>query len=276
MNPICTLFLFHLLVFLLTFTSSTWFAWSAPAFCYKEVISILLDTVFIFRFIAQSVPAERVAPFFPLLSAHLSCAMTHIDTSIQEDAMKILDVLLEHYPALLAARPEVLLTNFLELISHRQNSGGNKKVQDSKARTWALSVNPSRAVTSQQWRLSVLLRYGRIRYYKQIPVKFQISAAYLFFFVLRLGRFLQAVVEERPIEESDIFVPAEGIFGSRGEGKLTPLYLTWEELACRKIGVRVYEHSGAKPTPRSTFRLRYDTSLEIHGLRDIVLPGYIH
>ncbi|TWW79248.1 testis-expressed protein 10 homolog [Takifugu flavidus] len=181
------------------------------------------------KFIAQSVPAERVAPFFPLLSAHLSCAMTHIDTGIQEDAMKILDVLLEHYPALLAARPEVLLTNFLELISHRQHSGGNKKIQDPKGRTWALSVNPSRAVTSQQWRLSVLLR---------------------------LGRFLQAVVEERPVEESDIFVPAEGVFGSRGEGKTTPLDLTWEELTFRKIEVRVYEHSGVKPTPRSSFRLR--------------------
>lgn len=130
------------------------------AFRCAWLIWILLDTVFVFRFIAQAVPAERVAPFFPLLSAHLSCAMTHIDTGIQEDAMKILDVLLEHYPALLAARPEVLLTNFLELISHRQNSGGNKKVGDPKGRTWTLSVNPSRAVTSQQWRLSVLLRYG--------------------------------------------------------------------------------------------------------------------
>ena len=105
-------------------------------------------------------PAERVAPFFALLSAHLSCAMTHIETGIQEDAMKILDVLLEHYPSLLATRPAVLLTNFLELISHRQNSGGAKKAQDAKGRTWALSVNPSRVVTSQQWRLSVLLRYG--------------------------------------------------------------------------------------------------------------------
>lgn len=110
------------------------------------------------RFIAQCVPSERVAPFFPLLSAHLSCAMTHIDTGIQEDAMKILDVLLEHYPAQLAARPEVLLTNFLELISHRQGGGGSKKAQDAKGRTWALSVHPSRAVTSQQWRLSVLSR----------------------------------------------------------------------------------------------------------------------
>lgn len=105
-------------------------------------------------------PAERVAPFYPVLSAHLSCAMTHIEASIQEDAMKVLDVLLEHYPALLAAQPAVLLTNFLELISHKQDRGNAKKSQDAKGRTWALSVNLSRAVTSQQWRLSVLLRYG--------------------------------------------------------------------------------------------------------------------
>lgn len=124
-----------------------------------EVALVKLSSFF-FRFIAQSVPAERVAPFFPLLSAHLSCAMTHIDTGIQADAMKVLDVLLEHYPALLAVRPEVLLTNFMELISHRQASGGAKKTQDAKGRTWALSVNLSRAVTSQQWRLAVLLRYG--------------------------------------------------------------------------------------------------------------------
>lgn len=182
----------------------------------------------VLRFIAQSVPAEQVAPFFPLLSAHLSCAMTHIEPGIHEDAMKVLDVLLEHYPALLAARPAVLLTNFLELISHKQNSSGAKKTQDAKGRTWALSVNPSRAMTSQQWRLSVLSR---------------------------LGRFLQAVVEERPVEESDNF-GQDGVFGSSGEGKLTPLYLNWEELTYNKSGVRVYEHSGAKPTPRSTFKLR--------------------
>lgn len=83
--------------------------------------------------------------------------------------MRILDVLLEHYPALLAARPEVLITNFLELISHRQNTGGNKKIQDPKGRTWALSINPSRGVTSQQWRLSVLLRYASGIYCIHIP-----------------------------------------------------------------------------------------------------------
>jgi len=86
--------------------------------------------------------------------------MTHIETGIQEDALKVLDVLLEHYPALLASRPIVLLTNFLELISHRRSSssGGSKNPTDTKERRWTLSVNPSKAVTGQQWRLTVLFR----------------------------------------------------------------------------------------------------------------------
>ncbi|KAJ0066131.1 hypothetical protein NL108_001354, partial [Boleophthalmus pectinirostris] len=182
----------------------------------------------VLRYIAQSVPADRVAPFFPLLSAHLSCAMTHIEVSIQEDAMKVLDVLLEHYPALLASRPAVLLTNFLELISHRQNSGGAKKAQDSKTRTWALSVNPGRTVTSQQWRLNVLLR---------------------------LGQFLQAVVDERPVEKTDMS-QSEGAVDSSKKGHITSLNLTWEELIYSKVAVNLFEHSGAKPTWFSTFKLR--------------------
>lgn len=99
--------------------------------------------------------------------------------------MKILDVLLEHYPALLAARPAVLLTNFLELISHRQNSGGSNKAQDAKGRTWALSVSLNRAITSQQWRLSVLLRYcHQINCSKSAIYK---STIYIFFFVAHLA-----------------------------------------------------------------------------------------
>lgn len=60
------------------------------------------------------------------------------------------------------------------------------------------------------------------------------------------------------MQEKDIFVPTEGVLGSSGEGRITPLYLNWEELTYSKVGVKVYEHSGAKPTARSTFRLRYD------------------
>lgn len=189
--------------------------------------NVRLAATRVLRFISQSVPAERMAPFFPLLSAHLSCAMTHIEVSIQEDSMKVLDVLLEHYPALLASRPAVLLTNFLELISHKQNKGGAKKAQDVKARTWALSVNPGRAVTSQQWRLTVLLR---------------------------LGQFLQAVVDERPVEKN--MSESEMGLDCSQDGHITPLNFMWEELIYSKICVTLFEHSGAKPTPFSTFKLR--------------------
>lgn len=213
------------------------------------------------RIIAQSVPGERVAPFFPLLSAHLSCAMTHIEASIQEDAMNVLDVFLEHYSSLLAQRPGVLLTNFLEMISHRQNAGA-KKPQDLKGRSWSLSVNLDRAVTSQQWRLSVLLRYGYelltvSEKSKIISLEIILMYTPLVFYFFRLGRFLQAVVEDRPGEKGEMSVPTEGVFDSSGGGHATTLYVKWEDVIYRKAGVKVFEHSGAKPSPQSTFRLRY-------------------
>ncbi|KAL0985351.1 hypothetical protein UPYG_G00155820 [Umbra pygmaea] len=195
--------------------------------------NVRMSATRVLRFIAQSVPAERTCPFFPLLSAHLSCAMTHIETGIQEDALKILDVLLDHYPALLAARPALLLTNFLELISHRSTRAGARKSQEGKGRSWDLSVNPSRNVTGQQWRLTVLLR---------------------------LGRFLQAVVEERRTEDGAAGVSGDmfGLLNGDG-GANAHLELNWEDLSYGKGSFQVFEHSGATPTPHSTFKLRPDT-----------------
>jgi len=60
------------------------------------------------------------------------------------------------------------------------------------------------------------------------------------------------------MEEGDASVRAEGVFDSSGEGRVTPLYLNWEELMYSKVGVKVYENSGARPSPHSTFRLGYD------------------
>ncbi|KAI1894150.1 hypothetical protein AGOR_G00112850 [Albula goreensis] len=202
----------------------------------SEVAAVFTDkdatvraaAVRLLRFVAQCVPAERVAPFFPLLSAHLTCAMTHIVEGIQEDALRVLDVLLEHYPALLSARCTVLLRNFLELISQRRLSRAGKGSEERKVGNWALSVTPSRTITAQQWRLTVLTR---------------------------LGCFLQAVVEERPTEERG----ALGDFLDReekGHGTVTPVDLTWEEHTFRKDGLQVYENSGAQPAAPSSFRLR--------------------
>uniref|UniRef100_W5MDV3 Testis expressed 10 n=1 Tax=Lepisosteus oculatus TaxID=7918 RepID=W5MDV3_LEPOC len=205
---------------------------AAAVFTDKEP-GVRAAAVRLLRFLAPRVPAERVAPFFPLLGAHLSCAMTHIAEGIQEDALQALDVLLEHYPALLAARSAVLLKNFLELISQQRLWRRGRGGEERKAAPWALSVSPGRRVTSQQWRLSVLTR---------------------------LGRFLQAVVEERPAEEGagsrDVLDVGER---EGGCGKITPVELTWEEHSFGKGGVQVYENAGARASVCSAFRLRPDT-----------------
>lgn len=131
----------------------------AAAFTDKDG-SVRSAALRLLRFVAQCVSSERVGPFFPLLSAHLTCAMTHIQAGIQADAMLVLDVLLEHYPALLAHRHAHLLTNFLELISRQRLTSGAKAGEKGGVGKvgWALTVTPDRSVTAQQWRLTVLLR----------------------------------------------------------------------------------------------------------------------
>lgn len=74
--------------------------------------------------------------------------------------------------------------------------------------------------------------------------------------VLRLGRFLQAVVEERPTEDGVACGSGFGMWGGE-KGLVTPVEINWEEQIFNKESVQVFENSGAKPTPRSTYRLRY-------------------
>ncbi|XP_072268183.1 testis-expressed protein 10 isoform X2 [Pyxicephalus adspersus] len=123
-------------------------------------------TISVLQHLAPMISQDRIAPFFPLLSAHLSSAMTHIMSEIQEDSLKILDILLEEYSDLLIDRSSMLLNNFLELVSHKKNSKEKKNTDKSTA--WTLSVNPNRKITSQKWRINVL---GRLKKFLQALVK---------------------------------------------------------------------------------------------------------
>lgn len=71
----------------------------------------------------------------------------------------------------------------------------------------------------------------------------------------RLGRFLQAVVEERPTEDGAVCGSGFGMWSGE-KGLVTPVEITWEEQIFSKESIRVFENSGAKPTPHSTYRLR--------------------
>uniref|UniRef100_A0A671MC36 Testis-expressed sequence 10 protein homolog n=1 Tax=Sinocyclocheilus anshuiensis TaxID=1608454 RepID=A0A671MC36_9TELE len=191
--------------------------------------SVRAAAVRLLRFITQCIPAERVVPFFPLLSAHLTCAMTHISEAIQEDALRVLDVVLEHYPGLLSQRHTVLLTNFLELISQKRKAATG---QDKSGKGgFALTISTNRSVTAQQWRLTVLLR---------------------------LGSFLQAVVEERPLDEGVTSSIGLGMWAGE-KGSVTSVDVSWEEHVFGKGRIQVFENSGAVPTPHSAYRLRPDS-----------------
>lgn len=94
--------------------------------------------------------SEAVTPFFHIVSSYLRCAMTHIQSAIQEDALLMLDVLLQHVPQLVAAHSAKIFQNFLEMISRVRAEG------DKAGRM--LTVNMGQKQTTIKWRSKVLLR----------------------------------------------------------------------------------------------------------------------
>lgn len=102
----------------------------------------------LFKVILGKMSEKHISPFFPLLCAHLCCAMTHINDEIQVDSLTMLDYLLESHPALMISRSSQVLGNFIEQIS-RQSHGQSKRM---------LTSNPNSKTSSQKWRASVLTR----------------------------------------------------------------------------------------------------------------------
>nr|XP_060637476.1 testis-expressed protein 10 [Anolis sagrei ordinatus]XP_060637477.1 testis-expressed protein 10 [Anolis sagrei ordinatus]XP_060637479.1 testis-expressed protein 10 [Anolis sagrei ordinatus] len=175
------------------------------------------------QFLAPKIRAEHILPFFPLLSAHLSSAMTHINEGIQEDSLKVLDILLMEYPTLLVDRSSVLLNNFVELISHQQLS---KQLKNKEKMCWMLSVNPNRRTTSQQWRLNVLVR---------------------------LRKYLQVLADGPRELETDI----DGLPEQNGSPQVqkNALYVNWQEHASGQEHIQMYENGGLHRKTNSSFRL---------------------
>lgn len=186
--------------------------------------AVRVAAIRLLRFLAPKISEEQISPFFPLISAHLSSAMTHIMEGIQEDALKVLDILLDHYPALLTDHSGILLKNFVELISHQKLTKSLGK--GGKASAWMLSVNPDRRVTSQQWHLSVLIR---------------------------LKKFLSALTQDlKGAEVEDDFEVKEQTKPSTGSAS----EIIWEQLATKQESIYLYEYSGSQPWMNSQFRLR--------------------
>ncbi|XP_033761464.1 testis-expressed protein 10 homolog isoform X2 [Pecten maximus] len=99
------------------------------------------------------VSERQITSFFPIISAHLCCAMSHIYDDIQSDSLKILDLFLDNFAQLVIGSSNQLLPNFIEQISSSKTTGDKKRT---------LNVNPNRKTTSQKWRSTVLERLHKL------------------------------------------------------------------------------------------------------------------
>lgn len=109
------------------------------------------------RKIFAHVVVDQMEPFFPLVMAHLCCAMSHIDEGIRRDSLDVVDVCLQFYPSLVVRDVNRVLDHFLLQISAKregQNLSGHA--------TSALLVSPSNKFSTVRWRTEVFRRLEKV------------------------------------------------------------------------------------------------------------------
>ncbi|XP_047531357.1 testis-expressed protein 10 [Vanessa atalanta] len=103
----------------------------------------------VLHLILSNVSAEKLEPFFDIMSTYLRSAMTHVDSRIQEDSLFFLDILLACIPLRVAEDFHKITPNFLDMIS-------KQRIDAKPGRT--LTVNLSSQITSVKWRVKVFQR----------------------------------------------------------------------------------------------------------------------
>ena len=115
--------------------------------------SVRQKAIQVIKHIFSVLSPSQITPFFPLISAHITCAMTHLAEPIQQDSLEVVDLCLDACPELMNASATKLLPCFVKQIA----SPGGKS-----GRQYTLVTNPSSKKSSQSWRLRVLQRLQRV------------------------------------------------------------------------------------------------------------------
>ena len=102
------------------------------------------------------VPQEKMAPFSPLIIAHLSCAMTHIYDDIQHDSLGLLELCLQCFPILMVTSSSQLINNFIGMISHQDTSRPQRFNGLQGLARSIITVNSKGKLSSLRSRLKVL------------------------------------------------------------------------------------------------------------------------
>lgn len=96
---------------------------------------------------------EKLEPFFNVIFSFLKCALTHLDMSIQEDSLKIVDSLLTNAPNLLSNHATIIVEILISLMSKPGHGVKGERT---------LTVVLGKKLTSTKWRIKVLERISTI------------------------------------------------------------------------------------------------------------------
>ena len=80
-------------------------------------------------FILLHVDASQILPLSPLITAHLCCGLSHIDSNIQLDSLKLLDIIMDSSQPVVIRGHEQILPNCLDQVS--LNAKNNEQMQRS-------------------------------------------------------------------------------------------------------------------------------------------------
>lgn len=97
------------------------------------------------------ITTTEMGPLFEVVVRYFTCAITHIDPAIRSDSLRLLDIMLDEFPGLTVGYANILLPNFVNLISQK----------DGSRQTRTLSLNLDGKVTSEKWRAKVVGRLNR-------------------------------------------------------------------------------------------------------------------
>jgi hypothetical protein len=107
----------------------------------------------VIKLILTQVSPDQIEPLNSSICAHLCCGLSHIDTDIQLDALKLLDVILETTPQLAKNNHELLLPNCLDQVSLKAKANSQMR---------SLTKDVDSKITALQWRTDVLTRVSSI------------------------------------------------------------------------------------------------------------------
>lgn len=145
----------------------------------------------ILKCLLSQLSSTMLQPFFTQIVARLCCGLTHIEHDIRMDTLQVLDILLDHFPALVACNSKDLLPIIVDLISQQCNTFNDRGLSNPTSTQRVMSSDPGNLTKQPSRALTVRLK-GKLNIH-------QIRQKVLY----RLRRFLSSIYSES-ITSSDI------------------------------------------------------------------------